>query len=123
VANGTRANGPIDGSPVDASADLFKAIWPDDRDDTGAPTSEPFRRNNSYDVSLLCTVGETGLRFPGSFVAVIACQFFLGEGLVPLHAPEPENIAHAIVPGRLTKTQARKAKLAVSALYPPVNPH
>lgn len=120
MVGASRPTTPAEGTPVDANADLFKAVWPEDRNDIGRPTSEPFRRNNSYDVSLLCTVAESGARFPRSFIAVIACQFFLNESLTPVHVPLPENIAHALVPGRLTKTQARKAALAVSEMHLPV---
>lgn len=108
--------------PVDASADLFKAIWPGERDDEGTPTSEPFRRNNSYDASTRCTVAETGARFETSYIAVVPCAAFLRENIQPVHAPTPSNTAHVLAPGKLTRSVARKIAKSVSAMHSPIAP-
>ncbi len=109
------------GHLVSPDEDLRRAYWPQQSDERGYPTSAAFSyRDTSVDVASLASLDETRQRFSRSYVAVVPCFVFVEMGHHPEHDPEPDNIAHAIIPRRLSGKKPRRAAAAVVAVYPPV---
>ena len=110
------------GDPVSADEELRRAVDPEQLDpETQMPTSAAFRPPNvSLDVGSLATLAESRARFPSKYIAITMCQWFLDVGRQPIHDPEPNNVSHAIVPGRLND-RARKIAVRVRLLHPPIN--
>ena len=110
-------------SEVDQAEDLRRAVWPERLDPTTKrPTGFAFREREpdiSVDVASLALLEETRARFPRSYVAIVGCRHFIHVGHTPLHRPKPDNISHAVVPGHLSRTNARRIALAVSDVHPP----
>jgi len=103
--------------PVAATEDLRRLIRPADLDEIGQPTSAPFRTENmSVDVASLCSLAETMARKKDHHVAIVRCQVFHDLALTPTHDPILDNIAHAIVPGKLSQSLARKVRNGISKL-------
>lgn len=109
------------GDPVAEHEDLRRAVWPIELDDLGFPSSASFTyRDHSVDVASLAPLIESRERFRTSYIAIVACQWYLDVGARPIHEPLPWNNSHAVIPGRLSKTKARKVAARVRELYPPV---
>lgn len=70
----------------------------------------------SVDVAGLCSLMESRKRFPTKRIAIFPCLVLYDAGAEPRHDPTPENIAHAIVPGTLSQSKARKVKAAVTSV-------
>jgi len=112
----------VSGDPVESDEKLRRAIWPEQLDDVGKPTTAAFSyRDMSLDVASLCLLSETKERFPRSFIAVLICRSFIELGYQPEHAPRDDNLAHAIVPGRLSKASTRKISNNVEELHKPLS--
>ena len=102
---------------VSAAEDLRRAIHPDQVDENGEPTSAAFSTiDMSVDVASLASLDETRRRFPKKRVAIFPCQAVITLGVNPIHDPLPDNSSHAIVPGRLSRGNARKLQSAVKAV-------
>lgn len=85
--------------------------------------SAPFRtKDMSVDVASLASLLETRTRFANKWIAITSCKWFIDEGHAPEHQPIPDNIAHAIVPGRLSKTKGRRIANLVKEMYEPLTP-
>lgn len=109
------------GERIPAEIELRRAVWPDELDDEGNPTSAPFRAQDlSVDVGSLCELLATRERFPTSYIAILACRSFVELGYEPRYDPRADNEAHGVVPGKLTKAHARRVRNEVIHLHPPM---
>lgn len=110
------------GSEVSEDDELRRAIHHTQLDDDGEPTSAAFKSINlSLDVASLCSLEETRRRFRLKSVAVLRCRSFRELSYAPLHNPLPDNPAHAIVPGKIRDSAARKLSAAVLTLLDPID--
>jgi hypothetical protein len=112
---------PEPNSLVDKDEELRRALHELALDpETSRPSSGNFRTEDmSVDVASLASLDETRRRHPRRPIAITKCEWFIDLGHPPRHHPLPDNIAHAIVPGQLTKTEARKIANLIQVVHPP----
>lgn len=112
---------PVVDSAVAAHEELRRAVRPQDIDpDTQKPTSVAFKtKDMSVDVGSLATLQESRARWPFRHCAITLCQWFLDVGHIPVHKPEPQNISHAEVPGKLND-RAKRIANRVETVYDPI---
>ena len=70
----------------------------------------------SVDVAGLAPLMETRRRFATKRIAIFPCVILYEVGVEPRHAPIPDNESHAIVPGTLSQSKARKVKASVTSV-------
>lgn len=108
-------------NPVAIEEDLRRAVRPVDLDDRGRPTSAPFHtRDMSVDVASLAPLAATRARWPTRWIAITKCRWYVERGYQPEHAPLEDNMAHAIVPGRISKGKAREIANKVTLMHAPL---
>ena len=111
---------PPSGS-VSPLEDLRRAVAWNQRDDEGHPTSAAFASVNiSIDVAGLAPLIESRQRFPEKWLAILPCSAAIEAGVPPQHDPLPENVSHAIIPGKPTRGQSRKLKAAITSIIDPL---
>ncbi len=112
---------PDPGTPVALEEDLRRAVRPVDLDERRRPTSAPFyTRDMSVDVASLAPLAATRARWPTRWIAITKCRLYVERGYQPEHAPLKDNMAHAIVPGRLSKGKAREIANKVTVMWAPL---
>ena len=112
---------PKPGAEVSESDDLRRAVHLLQIDDNGEPTSAALKSKElSLDVASLCTLEATRKRFPSKAIAILACKAFRELSYFPLHDPQPDNVAHAIVRGKIRDSAARKLAASIKVMIDPI---
>lgn len=113
---------PKKGDEVNAVEDVRRAIHPDQVDEEGEPTSAAFKSKDlSLDVASLASLESMRQRFRRHSIAILPCSAFRVLGYYPLHDPLVDNIAHAVVPGKIAQSAARKLAVARNSLVGPLD--